>query len=68
MVEDYVEKALHDARQYTNSAPLDESGVYSLHRLAAAIYAEGWRDGHIVGSDTQRAARNRAKEADHGDD
>jgi hypothetical protein len=62
MVEEYVSKAHHDAEQYTNSELLDASGVYSLHRLAAAIYAKGWQDGHVTGSDAQRRERQREKD------
>lgn len=44
MVERYVSKALHDAEEYINSKPLDESGIWSLHALAAEIYAQAWDD------------------------
>lgn len=64
MVEDYVQTSLSNAKQFSNSTPLDESGVYSLHRLAAAIYAAGWRDGHLAGTDAQHRAARRAREAE----
>lgn len=64
MVEDYVQTSLSNAQQFSNSTPLDESGAYSLHRLAAAIYAAGWRDGHITGTDAQRRAARRAREVE----
>lgn len=41
-VDRYVRNELHDARHYDNRSPLDESGVYSLHLLAAEIYALAW--------------------------
>ncbi|WP_422758737.1 hypothetical protein [Paenarthrobacter sp. C1] len=45
LVDGYVRKALHDADAYSNVELLDESGVFSLHRVAAEIYALGFRDG-----------------------
>lgn len=39
MVEEYVYKELSDAEKYENRSPLDESGIWSLHALAAEIYA-----------------------------
>lgn len=42
LVERYVGKELRDAEQYDNRTPLDSSGVYSLHLLAAEIYAVAW--------------------------
>lgn len=47
-VEAFVEKQLSDAAKYENSEPLDESGVFSLYRLAATIYAKGYEDGEIT--------------------
>lgn len=45
LVEAYVHKELTDSGEYSNRRPLDESGVFSLHRLAAEIYAGGYQDG-----------------------
>lgn len=60
MVEQYVYGELADAEKYDNRTPLDESGIYSLHRLAAEIYAVGWRDGDAAGSEREhKAARRR---------
>ncbi len=47
-VERYVNRELHDARQYENRSALDDSGVWSLHRLAAEIYALGFAAGGDV--------------------
>ena len=44
-VEQYVRAELRDADRFSNRTPLDESGIYSLHALAARIYALGWEDG-----------------------
>lgn len=45
LVEQYIDKELHDAEQYINRALFDDSGCWSLHRLAADIYAQGYADG-----------------------
>ncbi len=59
MVEDYVRSELADAAQYSNRATLDESGIWSLHAVAARIYALGWRDGAHVGEEAARRAAER---------
>ena len=64
LVEDYVYRELRNAEQYENSTPLDESGIYGLHRLAREIYALGVRDG--VSQEvtrTQRQLDRQRKEA-----
>lgn len=58
-VEDYVESELSDAARYDNREPLDESGIWSLHRLAAVIYAIGWADGERAAVTRLRAAQQR---------
>ena len=45
LVEDYIRRELAEVEKYSNRTPLDDSGIYSLHRLAAAIYAEGFQAG-----------------------
>ncbi|MCX2931358.1 hypothetical protein ORI20_13825 [Mycobacterium sp. CVI_P3] len=45
LVDEYVRKQLDDAKQYDNRSPLDESGIFSLHRLASEIYAAGFEAG-----------------------
>ncbi len=46
----FVRKARLDAENYENVELLNDSQVYSLHRLAGEIYATGWDDGHRAGS------------------
>lgn len=41
-VDEWVRKELADARKYDNRTLLDESGIYTLHALAADIYALAW--------------------------
>lgn len=54
LVERYVDKALANAREYENSSPLDESGVFELHRLAAKIYTAGF-GGDIYANERRRS-------------
>lgn len=65
-VEEYVRSELADAERFDNRDPLDESGVWSLHRLAATIYAYGWRQGFNVGEHNAHAAARRSQEASYG--
>ncbi|MFD6400714.1 hypothetical protein [Nocardia sp. NPDC060249] len=58
-VEQYVEYELRDVKQFSNRALLDESGVWSLHRLAAEIYAMGYRAGDQAAAERGRKARSR---------
>lgn len=63
LVERYVSAELADFAKYDNREPLDESGVYSLHCLAAKIYAQGFDDGDRVnevrarGREARKASR-----------
>lgn len=60
-VERYIESQLADAEKYDNRHPLDESGIWSLHALAAEIYSAGWADGEATEAERQRSQRNREK-------
>lgn len=60
-VDRYVESELADAAKYDNRQPFDESGVWSLHRLAAEVYAAGWADGEAAEGERARHARARAR-------
>lgn len=62
-VERYVDESHANARQYENSTPLDESGVYSLHQLVAAAYARGWADGERAAAAKERGRRQRERDA-----
>lgn len=63
LVEEYVWRELNDAEKYENSELLDESGIWSLHRLAAEIYGKGFRDGEFVESERQRRSSYRERTA-----
>lgn len=60
-VERYVESELDDAARFDNRHPFDESGVWSLHALAAEVYAAGWADGEAAEASRDRGARARAR-------
>lgn len=45
MVDQYVLDELEQEQKYSNRSPLDESGIFSLHQLAARIYQCGYEDG-----------------------
>ena len=61
-VDRYVERELDDAAKYDNKHPLDEDGIWSLHTLAAKIYAVGWGDGEAAERERMRAERARQRE------
>lgn len=61
-VEDYVSSEQHDAARFDNREPLDESGCWSLHKLAATIYAVGWADGERAQTERDRGLRRRERE------
>jgi hypothetical protein len=62
-VERYVYEELRDAVKYSNREPLDESGIWSLHALAARIYAKGWEDGERATERKRQDSHIRATEA-----
>jgi len=45
LVEGFVNDEYSDDSKYENRTPLDESGIWSLHQLAAEIYAAGFAEG-----------------------
>jgi len=65
LVETFINDEHNDDRKYTNRTPLDSSGVWSLHQLAAEIYAVGFEEGVRTEEARQRGTRER-KSADAG--
>lgn len=61
-VEEYVYSELSNAEKYENRTPLDESGIWSLHRLAAQIYAMGFDAGERIEHERGRAERQRMRD------
>lgn len=62
LVEQYVHSELDNAKKYENRDPLDESGIWSLHRLASEIYAAGFNDGVRVEDERGRGQFQRFRE------
>jgi len=67
LVEQYASDEIRDAAKYSNRAPLDESGVYSLHTLAARIYQLGFNEGASVERWRNAEQRHRDRERAEGD-
>lgn len=65
-VERYVDGEHRDAGKYSNRDLLDDSGVYSLHELAARIYQRGFNDGRAVEGWKRNEQRNRTRAAQEG--
>lgn len=62
LVESYVGSELASSAKYDNKTPLDEDGIFTLHRLAAEIYAIGYRDGEMAQINKSLSARLRLKD------
>ena len=63
LVDMFVDEELRDAAKYSNRSPLDDSGVYALHDLAARIYAIGFNEGCASEGWRQNSRRQRARDA-----
>lgn len=61
-VEQYVHRELADAESYSNRTPLDESGIWSLHALAAEVYAMGWKAGETAAMEKERRIAQRTRD------
>lgn len=61
-VEAFVSKTLHDAEAFDNSEPLDESNIWSLHAMAADIYAMGWKAGEAAAAEKAHRANRRERD------
>lgn len=67
-VDHWISAQIDSARRYENSELLDESGAWSLHALAAQIYARGWRDGEMAESNRAHGQRGRDRDSErHGE-
>lgn len=62
-VEMWVDRELAMVGKFDNREPLDESGIFSLHRLAARVYAAGFEDGERAAGERHHGERRRAREA-----
>lgn len=61
-VDSYIDDEFRDAAKFSNRELLDDSGAYSLHGIAAEIYARGYQDGRMA--ERQRANGERRRERD----
>lgn len=66
LVENFVDSEQRNADTFSNREVLDESGVYSLHTLAAEIYAAGWVDGERASARRADYAIRRIERAQSG--
>lgn len=64
LVEYFVNDEHGNAEKYINRTPLDESGVWSLHQLAAKIYAAGFEEGTRTEGARWQGSRQRKLEAE----
>lgn len=62
-VEMWVDGCLDRSAKYDNAELLDENDVFTLHRLAAALYARGWQDGAMAERERNNGTRRRARSA-----
>jgi len=62
-VEMWADKQIEDSINFVNREPLDESGIFTLHRLAASIYARGWGDGARAEGERLRGVGRRERAA-----
>ena len=63
LVEAFINDEHDDDRKYTNRTPLDSSGAWSLHQLAAEIYAAGFHEGLRTSEARERGTRDRKFDA-----
>ncbi|MEJ7648679.1 MAG: hypothetical protein WKF57_06560 [Nakamurella sp.] len=58
-VDRVIDGLIRDAARYDNSELLDESQCWSLHKLAAELYAAGFEDGQRAEATRVRGQRAR---------
>ena len=66
-IETWVTGRFDRAAKYDNAELLDEDGVYTLHQLAAHIYALGFADGVGVQQTRETGDRMRQRAAERRD-
>ena len=62
IIEEFVDDEHRGAGKWANRSPLDESGVFTLHRLAADIYTAGFKEGERTEAVRERGRRQRKSE------
>jgi hypothetical protein len=64
LVESFINDEHEDARKYSNRTLLDSSSAWTLHQLAADIYAAGFEEGLRTSEARERGTRQRKFDAD----
>lgn len=64
LVDDYVRTETGQAQKYDNRSPFDESGIFSLHLLAATIFAKGYELGQLSAEARHHGEHMRRHEAE----
>jgi len=64
LVEAFINDEHEDARKYSNRTLLDSSSAWTLHQLAADIYAAGFEEGLRTSEARERGTRERKFDAD----
>jgi hypothetical protein len=60
-VERFISSEHEAATKFSNREPLDESGAFTLHRLAARIFAAGVEAGEFAEAARDRGRRERER-------
>lgn len=60
-IELWIDKEFADAEKWDNRDLLDDSGVFTLYRLAAEIYAAGFAAGECAADERLRGVARRAR-------
>ena len=64
LVESFISSEHEDARKYSNRTLLDSSSAWTLHQLAAEIYAVGFDEGLRTSEAREQGTRARRFDAD----
>jgi len=59
LVESFINDEHEDARKYSNRTLLDSLSAWTLHQLAADIYAAGFEEGMRTSEARERGTRQR---------
>lgn len=63
-VDEYIRSETVQVQKYDNRAPFDESGIFSLHLLAAQIFAKGYELGQSTAEERHRGEYQRRRDAE----
>lgn len=62
LVDEHVRSEVDQARKYDNREPLDESGIFALHLLAAQVFAKGYELGQSTAEARHHGEHMRRRE------